>query len=176
MTIDALSERLTACADEALGFLRTEMNTVAETGKAMVIDRVSETGKDANGAQFKPYTEAYERRKRGAVGGVAREGKARRLARATGPATPDTPIGRYRGFVDFTLSGRMLTNIGLVEKDQGSKIVVVVSGRSEETRKKMEGNDTHRRGWFSLSDKEVETLKAQSAERMTALVQNFLTQ
>lgn len=175
MTIDALSERLTACADEALGFLRTEMNTVAETGKAMVIDRVSETGKDANGAQFKPYTEAYERRKRGAVGGVAREGKARRLARATGPATPDTPIGRYRGFVDFTLSGRMLTNIGLVEKDQGSKIVVVVSGRSEETRKKMEGNDNYRPGWFTLSKDEIGALKEQSAVRTGAFINKFLS-
>lgn len=175
MTPDTLSERLTACANEALDFLRTEMNTVAETGKAMVIDRVSETGKNANGAAFEPYTRAYELRKRRATGNVAREGKKRQVARRSAPASIDKPVGRYRGFVDFTLSGRMLTNIGLVEKDQGNKVVVVVSGRSEETRKKMEGNDNYRPGWFTLSKDEIGALKEQSAVRTGAFINKFLS-
>lgn len=172
MTPAQLASRLTALADELQGALAREVETVAETGKSMVIQRVSETGKDAKGASFKPYTPAYEQKKRGAVGTAKREGKARRAARRTAPASQEKPVGRYRGFVDFTFTGRMLSNIGLVEQSDSK---VVIGGRSDETKKKMEGNDTHRRGWFRLSDKEVDTLKAQSAERMSVLVQNFLT-
>ena len=175
MTPDALAARLEALSSALLGELRTELETVAETGKAMVIQRVSETGKDASGASFEPYTRAYELKKRGAVSTAKKEGKKKRAERRAKAATPEAPVGRYRGFVDFTLTGRMLSNIGLVEqKDAGNRVVVRVGGRSEETKKKMEGNDKHRPGWFSLSKQEVESLKEQSAVRVGAIITRFL--
>lgn len=167
-----LASRLDALADELQGELVREVETVAETGKAMVIQRVSETGKDAKGASFKPYTRPYELKKRGAVSTAKKEGKKKRAARRTAEATAEKPVGRYRGFVDFTFTGRMLTNIGLVEKSDSK---VVIGGRSEETKKKMEGNDTHRKGWFRLSDKEIATLKEQSGVRMRDFAERFLT-
>ena len=173
MTPAQLADRLTALADELQGELVREVETVAETGKAMVIQRVSKTGKDAKGASFKPYTRQWELKKRGAVSTAKKGGAKKRAARRPAEATAEKPVGRYRGFVDFTFTGRMLTYIGLVEKSDSK---VVIGGRSEETKKKMEGNDTHRKGWFRLSDKEIATLKEQSAERMSVLVQNFLTQ
>lgn len=172
MTPAQLSARLYALADELQGELVREVETVAETGKAMVIQRVSKTGKDAKGASFKPYTRQWELKKRGAVGTAKKEGKKKRAERRTAEATAEKPVGRYQGFVDFTFTGRMLTNIGLVEKSDSK---VVVGGSSDDTRLKMEGNNNNRPGWFRLSEKEIETLKAQSGERMAALAQNFLT-
>lgn len=166
-----LASRLDALAMELEGAIRREVERTAEDGKAMVIQRVSETGKDSRGASFAPYTLEWERRKRGAVGTAQKEGKAKRKARRTAPASPEKPVGRYRGFVDFTFTGRMLSNIGLVEK--GEK--VVVGGRSEETRKKMEGNNVHRPGWFRLSDDEIATLKEHSAKRMSLYIEQFLS-
>lgn len=167
-----LASRLDALADEVQGEIQREVERVAKTGKAMVIQRVSETGKDAKGASFKPYTRQWELKKRGAVSTAKKEGKKKRAARRTAEATAEKPVGRYRGFVDFTFTGRMLTNIGLVEKSDSK---VVIGGRSEETKKKMEGNDTHRKGWFRLSDKEIATLKEQSGVRMRDFAERFLT-
>lgn len=175
MTPAELSTRLDALAGALLGELRTELETVAETGKAMVIQRVSETGKDASGASFEPYTRAYELKKRGAVSTAKKEGKKKRAERRVATASADKPVGRYKGFVDFTLTGRMLTNIGLVEqKDQGNRVVVRVGGRNEETKLKMEGNNNYRPGWFTLSKQEVETLKEQSAVRVGDIITRFL--
>lgn len=167
-----LASRLDALADEVQGEIQREVERVAETGKAMVIQRVSETGKDAKGASFKPYTRQWELKKRGAVSTAKKEGAKKRAARRTAEATAEKPVGRYRGFVDFTFTGRMLTNIGLVEKSDSK---VVIGGLSEETKKKMEGNDTHRKGWFRLSDKEIATLKEQSGVRMRDFAERFLT-
>lgn len=173
MTPAQLSARLNAMADELQGEFTREVERVAETGKSMVIQRVSETGKDAKGAAFKPYTRQWELKKRGAVGTAKKEGKKKRAERRTAEATAEKPVGRYRGFVDFTFTGRMLTNIGLVEKSDSK---VVIGGRSDETKKKMEGNDTHRKGWFRLSDKEIATLKEQSGARMRDFAERFITQ
>ena len=53
---------------------------------------------------------------------------------------------------------------------------VIVAGRTEETRGKMEGNDNYRKDWFSLSQKEVDELGADSKERMTGIAERFLEQ
>ena len=175
MTPAALSDRIDALVAELQQELRLEVERAAQTGLAMVTQRVSETGKDASGASFEPYTRAYELKKRGAVSTAKKEGKKKRAERRVATASADKPVGRYKGFVDFTLTGRMLTNIGLVEqKDAGNRVVVRVGGRSDETKKKMEGNNTHRPGWFSLSKQEVATLKEQSAVRVGAIITRFL--
>ncbi len=173
MNLDDLEGRLVLLAAEVKGQLRTEMETVAQTGLAIVTQRVSEEGPNAAGQPFKPYTKEYEAYKRQAVGGKSSAKK--RKERATAKATPEIPQGRYRGIVDFTLSGQMLSSIGLirtVETAQG--VNVLVAGRDETTRGKMEGNDNYRPGWFRLSDKEIVTIAGQSAERWGKFVGNFL--
>lgn len=177
MTPIATGNRLLELAQFLEGELQTEMETIATTGNSMVVQRVSETGKDANGNLFPPYTRPYELKKRGATGNVAKEGKKKRLERRTRPATADTPVGRYKGFVDFTLTGRMLTNIGLVEKTgDAGRIVVRMGGRSEETKLKMEGNNNNRPGWYTLGRKEISILAEQSGVRLRRLAERFLSQ
>jgi hypothetical protein len=176
MTFPELSARFQALADELQGEIQREVETVAETGKAMVIQRVSETGKDAQGRAFEPYTRQWEQKKRGAVSTAKKEGAKKKAARKTAPASLDKPVGRYRGFVDFTFTGRMLSNIGLVEKKtEGARAVVRIGGRTDETRLKMEGNDKNRKGWFRLSEKEIQELRDQSAARFGRFIENFLT-
>ena len=175
MTPFDLATRITELAAALRLELRREIKTVAIDGQAMVIDRVSEKGLDAKGRAFKPYTPEWEAKKRQAGGGKASAKK--RKVRATAPATPEKPQGRYRGFVDFTYTGRMLSNIGLAEvQDTANGVRVVVAGRTEETRAKMEGNDKHRPGWFTLSKTEKDELKKQSAARLARFAERFLTQ
>ena len=175
MTIQDLETRLNELVPALLGALRTEMETVATDGLSKVTQRVSETGRDQNGSPFRPYTPAYEAFKRQAVGG--NKSAKQRARRATAPATAEQPVGRFTGFVNFTLSGRMLSNIGLTEVTTTDKGVrVIVAGRTEETRGKMEGNDNYRKDWFSLSQKEVDELGADSKERMTGIAERFLKQ
>lgn len=172
MTPELLATRLEALAGALLGELRTELETVANDGQDGVIQRITETGKDAKGASFKPYTDRYLDYKSGVTTKKSAKGKAGQREKAKA-ATPTRVVGKYKGFVDFTLTTRMLTNIGIVENaDQR----VVVGGRSAETKKKMEGNDKHRPGWFSLSKQEVATLKEQSAVRVGAIITRFLNQ
>lgn len=175
MSPDQLATRITDLAAALRLELRREIETVAETGKAMVIDRVSETGIDAKGRAFKPYTPEWEAKKRQAVGGKASAKK--RKERATATATKEKPQGRYRGFVDFTYTGRMLSNIGLGEvQDTDKGVRVVVDGRTAETKAKMEGNNKHRKDWFTLSENEKAELKRQSAARLARFAERFLIQ
>jgi hypothetical protein len=173
MTLETLEARLNELVPVLQSALRTEMETVATDGLAKVIQRVSETGRDQNGTPFTPYTPAYEAFKRQAVGG--NKSAKQRARRATAPASGDQPVGRFTGFVNFTLTGRMLSNIGLTEViDTDKGVKVIVTGRTEETRGKMEGNDNYRKDWFSLSEKEVNELGADSKERMTGFAERFL--
>lgn len=175
MTFPELSARLNALVAELQQELRLEVERTAQTGLAMVTQRVSETGKDAKGASFKPYTREYELRKRAATGNVKKEGKKKRAARRSAPASAEKPVGRYRGFVDFTFTGQMLSSIGLEEAQADSKrIVVRVNGRDQETQLKMDGNDKHRPGWFRLSKEEVDILAQQSGERLGRYINEFL--
>jgi hypothetical protein len=175
MNLDQLTAKLDGMVNTIREEFVREMERIAMDGTAIVTQRVSETGKDANGAPFKPYTKRYELYKRGAVGTAKKEGAAKRAARRTAPASAEKPVGRYRGFVDFTLSGQMLSSIGIVDtRADGNRVAIKVAGRDEETRGKMEGNDTHRPGWFLLSADETQRLAARSQVRMAKWAENYL--
>ena len=175
MNLDTLLGRLDGLVVALNDGLRREVETVAQDGLVLVTQRVSETGTDANGAKFKPYTREYELRKRAATGNVKKEGKKKRAARRSAPASAEKPVGRYRGFVDFTFTGQMLSSIGLEEAQADAKhIVVRVNGRDQETQLKMDGNDKHRPGWFRLSKEEVDILAQQSGERLGRYINGFL--
>lgn len=177
MNLDELRGRVGQMAAAARAKIGTEMETVAVSGYALVQRRVSETGKDAKGAEFAPYSPAYERYKRGAVGTAKKEGKKKRAARRTAEASAEKPVGRFTGFVNFTLSGQMLNSIGIVfSAYDGSSYVVRIGGRDEHTREKMEGNETHRRGWLRLSKDEKAELRDQSSKRMGNWARGFLNQ
>lgn len=181
MNLDELSSKVGKMAGAIRAQVATEMELVATTATSRMIQRVSETGKNDQGAPFKPYTSIYEQFKRSAVGTVSfkrkKEGAKAREQRKTKQATPDSPVGRYRGIVDFTLTGQMLSSIGIIESGfVGNGYRVVVGGLDQETKDKMAGNAQHRPGWTKLSKEEKEDIRAQSKERMTRWADNFLKQ
>lgn len=175
MTPAELAARLDRLIPMLENRLKEEVLLVAQAGKAMVETRITETGTDAGGSPFKPYTRAYELRKRGAVGTAKKEGKKKRAARREAEASADKPVGRYRGFVDFQLSGQMWNSIGVIDQSEsGNRVKVRVGGVDDETRLKMQGNDEHRPGWLRLSEDEVRSLAAASQQRLAAWAEKFL--
>lgn len=177
MNLDQLANRFLVLRNELSEALDREVETIALDGTALVTQRISETGVDADGRKLKPYTKRYEEFKRGAVGTAKREGAKKRAARKVAPASKDKPVGRYRGFVDLTLTGQMLSSIGPVEVREGrGNAVIRVAGRDVVTQQKMDGNDKNRPGWFRLSDDEVRLLAEQSGVRLAELAGRILTQ
>lgn len=177
MNIDQLAARFLDLRNQLAEELNREVETIAIYGTSLVIQRISETGVDAQGRKLKPYTKRYEEFKRGAVGTTKREGAKKRAARKTAVASKDKPVGRYRGFVDLTLTGQMLSSIGPVEVREGrGNAVIRVAGRDVVTQQKMDGNDKNRPGWFRLSDDEVRLLAEQSGVRLAELAGRILTQ
>lgn len=177
VNLDTFAARVLDLRNQLAEQLNREVETIALDGTATVIERISQTGIDAQGRKLKPYTKRYEEFKRGAVGTAKREGAKKRAARKVAPASKDKPVGRYRGFVDLTLTGQMLSSIGPVEVREGrGNAVIRVAGRDVVTQQKMDGNDKNRPGWFRLSDDEVRLLAEQSGVRLAELAARILAQ
>lgn len=101
-----------------------------DAAKFLITDRIQETGAAADGQQFqtkKPYSEKYLAYKTG-------EGPN---PFSTSPAK--LPSNRYRGFVDFTLTGFMWNNIGQVMAEVNEKhALVTIGAKSPETQQKLD--------------------------------------
>lgn len=188
MNPDQLNERLLGLKEGLVGFFPGEIATCAQDGLVQMVQRIVETGKDVNGQQFKPYTPAYERHKRGAVGTAKKEGAKARANRFAAQATGEKPIGRFTGFRNFTLSGQMLSSIGVGEgpgdrfrnigvlttTQDATKTTVIIGPRDQHTRDKMEGNDNVTPGWYHVAPKEIELAKGDSRERLYNFARKFL--
>lgn len=104
---------------------------------ALADARVTDTGISASGTPFDDYTPEYKKKK--------------------------TKAGRYRGHVDFSLTGQMLAStstgferIGPTEKSiSGNKAKVVFDGRDDLTRKKLAGNAKKRGPFLNPSASEL---------------------
>lgn len=175
MDLLALEDRLGQLATVVDDMIGTEMGIIAEQGKELVIQRLVETGRDANGSLFKGYTQAYEQRKRFAVSTAKREGQKKRAQRKIAAASQGTPIGRFTGFRNFTLTGEMLRRIGIIEQRQtAGRFVVRVGARDDENRQKMIGNDAITPGWWSMSEGEQKRVAGDSRVRLAGRIQQFL--
>ena len=97
------------------GELPDVMLEASITAKSIVQDRIQETGKDAESVAFRDYAESTKK---------IRNKK-----------------GRQTIFVDLTDTGRMWSNIGVVNV-QGSKNISIVSvgGKNEFTKQKLRDN------------------------------------
>lgn len=147
-----------------------EMTTIAETSRAVVINRLTETGKDAGGSPFKPYTPEYLVQKTG----------GRKLTQAQVEKNRSKGLrfdarGRYTGFRNFRVTGDMLDSIGIIEQRQeGDRYIVRVGARDDENRLKMIGNDNVTPGWWTMGVKEQENAAADSSVRMKEWAMKFL--
>lgn len=123
---------------------------------ALTDQRVTQTGMDANGAKFEDYSPAYKKLK--------------------------IKAGRYRGIVDFTLSGQMLAStttgfehIAPASKTaSGATAVVVFAGRDDLTRKKLEGNDRNRPGFLKPSKQEIDRVTPLAQKRFEKQIKDRL--
>lgn len=112
------------------------MMQIASNAIALIKDRVQEKGLNPQGAKYPDYSKRYKDFKQ-------KEGK-------------------YRGFVDFTFSGRMFNNIKIMspknELDQG---IAVIKATTPEESEKLSKNTKSRGDILALSDSEVEKLTKQ---------------
>lgn len=136
---------------------------------ALIISRVRETGKDDTGNPFQPdYTPAYKRKKAGLTVKKIKRAEKRLTARLEsgelGKKKSDVTLlntavgirGKYRGYVDFTFTGRMLNNVGITEEKQTEKAVrIVIAPRSDENKTIFEANAKRRGQILALSKEEL---------------------
>lgn len=116
---------------------------------ALVDLRITGKGINASGSAFQDYTPAYKRRKE--------------------------KLGRYRGHVDFQLTGQMLASttttferIGITERSvNNGRARIAFDGRDETTRKKLAGNNKVRPGFLNPSKEEMKMVTKAANEGLS---------
>ncbi len=132
--------------------------------------RITETGRNAQGtslADIKDYTPEYKRRKAGLTvkkikNASNKVGRDLQSGKELNPTTLNKSIGvggRYRGFVDATLTGAMMNNIQTHTKivDQ-TGVVVSLGPTSEDNKRKMRSFVALRGEIIDLSKSETDSL------------------
>jgi hypothetical protein len=148
---------------------------------SLLKQRVQEEGKDAKGKQFDPYSTtptltncsamntsacsriAGSKTKRRELSWVTLErgGKMVKLFELPGGYKQFKELhGRQTGHVDFTFTGRMWNNIGIVSNAGDHNAgTVIIGAKTEEDKKKLEGNTKRKGEILDLSQSEIDTLK-----------------
>lgn len=115
MTTQEAAEKLNQLAKLIAESTPNITQGAALTAKALIQERIQETGHDANEVQLTPYSEEYK--------------KVRQR------------ISRQTGFVDLTITGDMWRKTGIKSTGQSSKgYEVIIGGLDSLTEKKIEGN------------------------------------
>lgn len=113
-SFEDFTNKIRELADTIDEIVLDEMDNAALFSISLLQRRLQEQSVDADGNPWRPYSESYKEYK-------AKEGKS------------------GNGKVNFTFTGRMLTNIGIVAKTKGNTVTVRVRPRSEENQLKMKG-------------------------------------
>jgi hypothetical protein len=155
ITIDQAIAKLERLGDMLPDVVQQSIEVSAFDAIEKIQSRVVETGKDAKGNPFDDYTDQYKIYKANYKAiNQKRETNKKRKERAEIQQedfvrarfkkkleVPTGPKGRYKGYVDYDLTGDLWRNIGLVEKkttDSGSRLAI--GPRTEVNEKKIEGN------------------------------------
>lgn len=146
-TLQDLINDFESLTNHLQGHVETNMIITANDGIALVVERLSETGKDASGSPFPDYTDAYKRLK--------------------------IKKHRYKGFVDFQFTGRMLANLQVTgELTEFGSVKVKVGNTGADNIAKMESNVKKRGTILAFSSKEESDLGRGFDDRF----QNFVRQ
>lgn len=167
MEITQFIDRIHVASEQLPNLLLKSYLDIAKDAKAIIENRVQETGINAKGSSFasiRQYSDAYLKAKQHLT--VSGKGKVRKGK--TSDKKGNVIQGRYRGFVDFTASGAMWNNINVIAEqaviDQ-SGIRVIVDARSQENKDKLDGNVSGNGKWsgrgqiLELSDDELDRLR-----------------
>lgn len=176
-TLEQLEEAFRRLERDLPEILLRQTEVAANDIMALVDQRLTETGKDERGTDFKAYTPRYRDFKSGVTARKSAAGKSKRRAKAD-KATAESPVGRFTGFVNFNLTGQMLAstqtglkNINTKSKEvTGSRAVVIIGPLDEETKKKVEGNDKSRPGFLNPSKAEVERIEKIREKRIEEMI------
>ena len=130
MTKEEYNNRMTSLENS----LRTEhikiMQSLGENALGMIRRRILDTGKNAEGGSFTPdYTAKYKKYKQ--------------------------QTGKYKGFVDFSFTNRMWSNVQLRQATQDS---VTIGAVAQENRDKMKHNQDKRGTILDLTENEINKL------------------
>jgi len=156
------------------------MIKVANDAIALIIKRVTQTGKKADGSSYKPYSKEPMWTNRSAMTDsayqkVAGSKKKRKELRWITVKRNNKNIklfeldkgykefrelhGRQTGFTDFVFKGDMMSNVALtMDQQQLQNGVAVIKPQSDEQYKKMEGNVQKRGKILDLSPEEIKIL------------------
>lgn len=189
MKADEATRRIEFIVDKTVTDWGNVMLQVAQSANAMIKDRVTKTGQNAEGEQFDPYsttpmltncsqmTAAACNKKTGSKAKrkelkwvtLKRGGKSVRLFELAGGYKEFRELhGRQTGFVDFAFSGKMWANINVVSGDDEHKVGRArISTLSEEEMKKLAGNTERKGEILNLSQDETYTLARYIEKRLT---------
>jgi ABC-type uncharacterized transport system ATPase subunit len=102
---------------------------VASAALATIRNRVQERGLNPEGGRYRDYTEGYKQMKEKA--------------------------GKYKGYVDFSFTNRMWTNIKLISpQEELNSCVAVIKASSSEEQEKLNKNTASRGDILKLSEQE----------------------
>lgn len=154
-TLDDFIASMTRLSNELPALVLKNTEVAALDALALVDARITDTGINASGTAFDDYTPSYKK------------AKAKK--------------GRYRGHVDFSLTGQMLAStttgferIGPTEKSiSGARARVAFDGRDDLTRKKLEGNSKKRPGFLNPSEREMELVNKAANTNMERDIAEF---
>jgi len=153
------------------------MNSLGIVALVLIKQRVQEKGEDVGGQKYAPYStkpmlanragmnvSAYNK-----IAGSKDKRKELKWVTIDGHKLFEVPggykqyrelHGRQTGFVDFSFSGRMWSNVALISSpaDHNSG-VAIIGAKNTETNDILEGNTKRRGDILDLSDKEIDELK-----------------
>jgi len=183
MTIPELNKRLEGVKKDFQKNLGNTMIQIGNDALEALKLRIQKTGIDANGQKYRPYsTESMLVGKKGfknqshaskifgkqknrelkwvTLDKLNSSGKKIRLAVLEGGYKKFRDLNNLQsGFVDFTFTTNMWSNIGIVSsRSEADKGTVKIAAKSEKEKKKLEGNTARRGDILALSNKEIDEL------------------
>ena len=196
MTADEAIRRINIVVDNTITQWGKMMLEVAESANTNLKDRIINTGYNAEGRQYDPYSTtpmlancksmtqsacskvAGSKTKRKDLKWVTlqRGGKNVRLFELAGGYKEFRELhGRQTGFVDFAFSGRMWAGVQIVSSDgEHANGIARISTLSDEQMKKLEGNTKRKGVLLDLNQAEIDKLAKIVSERLTRIWQQEL--
>jgi hypothetical protein len=140
-TIKNLIERIRQAKREIIANREADALRIALDHTALIKLRLQQTGKDAQGASFEPYTIGYKKEREKA--------------------------GFQTSYVDFTRTGQLLASIRpVVTKSDVFSATVEITPSTEEGKTILRGLQNKRPGILESSQEEIQLIKKLNRERI----------
>lgn len=160
MTLDEYIEQLEEVNNELKANIPRLVFEYGQSVLDQIQERIQEKGLKPDGSKLKDYSPFYLAFKKNP--GDYPEGKKLGLS-----------TSRYTGVVDYTLTGEMWRNIGLIREDEGS-LTFSWGGRSEASKKKLIDLSARDGDVFGYSQEEIEEADIELEEEIEKILRPIL--